>query len=171
MKEGANKMDKDECMVVLMDECGQIANTLQRLTSADAGSATVAAATLLMVAEQRRAMGLAEGMGGEAIRALGEYISCRPDEPASLLEQFANIEEAVDFAIDNGGAVKVSLNGSSVIVWPSGQSALALNADPANVRLAVGEAEKAPAILPGAEKPRANGPVEPGGPVPTPNGC
>ena len=164
----------NEPMVELMDECGEIANTLQRLTAADVGSATVAAATLLHVAEQRRAMDLAEGMGQEALRSLDDYVrqtdNGPDDEPAHGLHECENIEEAHILATGKGGPVKVSLNGSSIIVWPSGQVALAVNADPDDVRLAGGEAEKTPAILPGAEKPRAVGPVEPGGPVPTPNG-
>jgi len=178
-----------EDMVVIMDECTEIANALQRKTSADAGSATVAAALLMQVEGDREARDVSKIALDEskatfygALKALGLDTDAKLDEPDkpdisdSVLPVVLTASQAMDLGFKSGGPLKVMFDDQPYIVF-DGLLGPARDADPDNLIFVRGGVphvpsepdEKEPAILPGAEKPKAVGLHELAGTHPGPD--
>lgn len=172
----------NERIIVIIDQCTEIANTLQRLTSADAGSATVAAALLLQVDGDRQARDVAAEAMGEskatfmaALESLGldgvaKHVDI-PDEPddAEALPVCETTSEALELAAKKGVRLKVMVNGRPLVALPGADVLYEPeNADPNDFTCNGGRtvsdsgevSEKTPAILPFAPKPLAEGQIE-----------
>jgi len=183
----------NEDMVVNMDECTEIANTLQRKTSADAGSATVAAALLMQVDGDRKARDVAvEAMDESKATFIGALKALGLDSDVKLDDLKASAEadqgddlpvcelpsDASALAKKKGTRLKVMLNHVPVVAMPNVAVVYAAhNLDANDFRCIGGRtisdngevSEKTPAILPDAEKPLAVGQHELAGTEPGPD--